>query len=346
MPTREININDIARKLGVSKSTVSKALNDRADVGEKTKKRVRQLAAKLNYAPNHFAQALNFRESKLVGIIMHDEIHEGFFAQLVRSISGELQKHGYASIFASSAKSGDMEREILKEHLSRFVDGFILIPCSNTDVKFINGIIVQGTKLVTVDNYVEGIRASFIGTDFTMGSYLATKFLIDAGHTRIGYIGGPAWATSTTDLADGYRKAHREAGLEISRNLMVGCEYDEVEAKGKFVQLIKNNPDMTAVHGAGSTMSIGAMTGAADLGLNVPADISITSAGSTTSVTSLDQKCEEIGRTASRILLDLLDGEKVPPKSIIAPTLVVRNSVRKVSGKGCPRISRINTNNS
>jgi LacI family transcriptional regulator len=134
--------------------------------------------------------------------------------------------------------------------------------------------------------------------------------------------------------------------LEISRNLMVGCEYDEVEAKGKFVQLIKNNPDMSAVHGAGSAMSIGAMTGAADLGLNVPADISITSAGSTTSVTSLDQKCEEIGRTASRILLDLLDGEKVPPKSIIAPTLVVRNSVRKVSGKGCPRISRINTNNS
>lgn len=328
--TQPISINDIASKLGLSKSAVSKALNDRPDVGEQTKKRVRQLAAKLNYTPNHFAQALNSRKSKLIGVIMHDDINGGFLSQLVRSISMELQKHGYVTIFASSEKSGGMERKIMEKLLTRFVDGFILVPCANPDIKFINSAIDQGLKLVTIDNYVNGIQTPYVGTDFTTGSYLTTKFLIDCGHRKIGYIGGPGWATSTAELEAGYRKAHIESGLEISDNLIVACEESRDEAKKRFIELKKSNPQMTAVNEAGCSMLLGSLDGAAELGLNVPRDISIVSSGSTESVTALDQKFDEIGRTASKRLLDLLSGKDVPPKTLIIPKLVERNSVNKI----------------
>ncbi len=328
---KEININDIARKLGIAKSTVSKALNNRSDVGEKTKASVRQLVEELNYAPNHFAQALNFRKSKLVGIIMHDELRDEFFAQVVWVITVELQQHGYATIFASSQKSAIQEKTIIRDHVNRFMDGFILVPCAETDVQFVNDIISQGYKLVTVDNYVKGINAPFIGTDFATGSYLATKYLLDAGHRQIGHLAGPEWAASTKEHAKGYRKAYLDAGVEFSKALTINCEYDEADAKNKFMKLWEQNPEMTAIHCAGLAMTNGALSGIAELGLSVPNDISIIDYGSTSFISSINQKAAEIGQAASQALLDLIEGREVPCKFIIAPELVIRNSTRHIN---------------
>ncbi len=328
---KEININDIAKKLGIAKSTVSKALNNRSDVGEKTKERVRQLVEELNYAPNHFAQALNFRKSRIVGIIMHDELHEEFFAQVVWVITVELQQHGYAAIFASSQKSAMQEKAIIRDHVNRFMDGFILVPCAGTDVQFINDIISQGYKLVTVDNYVKGINAPFIGTDFAKGSYLATKYLLDSGHRQIGHLAGPEWAASTKEQAKGYQKAHLDAGIEFRKSLTMNCEYNESDAKDKFMRLKTQNPKMTAIHCAGIAMTNGALSGISDLGLSVPGDISIVDYGSTSFISSINQKAAEIGKTASKALLDLINGKSVSNKSIIAPELVIRNSCRQLN---------------
>lgn len=328
---KEININDIARKLGIAKSTVSKALNNRSDVGEKTKNRVKQLVEELNYAPNHFAQALNFRKSRIVGIIMHDELHEEFFAQVVWTITVELQQHGYAAIFASSQKSAIQEKAIIKDHVNRFIDGFILVPCAGTDVQFVNDIIKQGYKLVTVDNYVKEINAPFIGTDFARGSYLATKYLLDSGHRQVGYLAGPKWADSTKEQAKGYSKAHLDAGIELRKSLIINCEYDESDAKDKFIKLKQQNPKMTAIHCAGIAMTNGALAGIFELGLSVPGDISIVDYGSTSFISSINQKSTEIGKVASQALLDLIDSKSVPRKFMIAPELAIRNSSRRLN---------------
>ncbi len=325
-----INIDGLARQLGLSKSTVSKALNNRSDVGKKTKKRVRALVGRLNYTPNHFARALNFKKSRLVGMLMHTDIAEGFFVQLMKSISNELRNHGYVVVFSSSEGSGKREKDIIEEFMKRLVDATILMPCLNSDVRAINKMIDGGCKLVTVDNYVEGIKAPFIGTDFALGAYLAAKHLIDSGHRTIGYIGGPNRAYSARELKDGYRKAHYESGLKINEKLIVDCEYDESEAKNKFINLKKANSAMTAVHCSQSSIAHGVLSAALDLGLNIPEDISVVSSGSTPKLTSLDQKFDEIGRLATRILLDYLEGEKIPLKSVIAPELVVRNSVKQL----------------
>lgn len=325
------NINEIARQLGLAKSTVSKALNDRFDVGEKTKARVRRLAEQLNYVPNHFAQALNFRRSKVIGIIMHNELHEEFFAQVVWSITGELQRRGYAAIFASSQKSAALEKAIIREHLKRFVDGFILVPCAETDVRFINDLIAQGGKVVTVDNYLAGIKAPFIGTDFVTGSYLATRYLLDSGHRQIGHLLGPAGAASTQEQAAGYRKACLEAGLAICPDLTINCEYDEIEARNRFLELKARNPRMTAVHCAGLAMTNGVLAAIGELGLSVPRDLSIVDYGSTSFISSVNQKSAETGRTVANVLLDLLDGKAVPDKSAIVPELIIRNSSRQLN---------------
>lgn len=336
-----MNINDIARKLGMAKSTVSKALNNRSDVGEKTKIRVRQLVEELDYAPNHFAQALNFRKSRIIGIIMHDELHEEFFGQVVWIITVELQQHGYAAVFASSQKSAMQEKAIIRDHVNRFMDGFILVPCAETDVQYINDIISRGYKLVTVDNHVEGINAPFIGTDFARGTYLATKHLLDSGHRQIGHLAGPRWADSTKEQAKGYREAYRDTGIDFRKSLTINCEYDESDAKKKFMRLKEQNPKMTAIHCAGLAMTNGALSGIRDLGLSVPRDISIIDYGSTSFISSINQKSAEIGKTASKVLIDLINGKDVPSKSIIAPELVIRNSSRRLRLKSNRRTKDI-----
>jgi len=322
----ELNINDIARKLGLAKSTVSKALNNRFDVSEKTKERVRRLVGELHYAPNHCARTLKSRRSKLVGIVMPDDVKEDFFAQLVRGLTGALAERGYATVFASSEKAG--EKAAIREQISRRVDGFILFPCFELDVQFINDIIGQGYKLVTVDNYVEGIDAPFVGTDFARGAYLAVKHLLDSGHRRIGHLGGPERVASTGERIDGHRKAYREAGVEFPESLIVNCEYDEADAKDKFIRLRKDHPGMTALHCAGLMMTKGALAGMRELGLSVPQDISLVDFGSSTFISSLDQKAGELSQTAVKALLELIDGGAVPSRSIINPTLVIRNSTR------------------
>jgi LacI family transcriptional regulator len=163
-----------------------------------------------------------------------------------------------------------------------------------------------------------------------MGSYLATKHLIDAGHRTIGYIGGPKWAVSTQELEEGYRKAHHEGGVKINEKLIVGCEYDEDEAKKKFINLKTDNPLMTAVHCAQSVMAMGTLTGTAELGLNVPGDISIICSGSTKLVSSINQRFDEIGRTVVKVLLAYMGGKEFPMKSVVAPELAPRNSVAKI----------------
>lgn len=327
---KEMNINDIAKRLGIAKSTVSKALNNRSDVGEKTKKRVMQLVGELNYAPNHYAQALKFRKSRLVGIITHDDLHEEFFSQLVKGITAELRKHGYATIFASSEKTGEREKTAIREQMGRSVDGFILIPCAEPDVSFINGIIRQGYKFVMVDNCVEGINAPFVGSDFAKGAYLATKYLLDSGHRQIGYLGGPKWAASTEERTNGYKRAYHDAGIKLPETLMANCEYEDEDSKESFMKLRKDNPRMTAIHCSGLNMTKGALAGMSELGLDVPKDISIIDFGSTSFISSVDQKAGEIGRTAVRTLLDLFNGRDVPSKSIVAPELVIRNSTRSL----------------
>ncbi|MDD5698629.1 MAG: LacI family DNA-binding transcriptional regulator [Victivallaceae bacterium] len=330
-PLKKININEIAKELGLAKSTVSKALNDRDDVSEKTKLRVKQLADNLGYAPNHFAQALNFRKSKLIGVILQSEPQIENFIMISRGIMEELQQHGYMTVFASSEKSRDKEKDIISDFIGRFVDGFIIAPAFDTDAEFINGLIKEREyKFVTIDSYVKEIKAPFIGTDFEKGSFLATKYLLENGHREIGHLGGPPEATGTIERINGYKKALNEFGIKFRSSLIVHAAYNEKEAKEKFKILLKNNPGMTAVHCAGLPMTNGVFSGLEELGMDALKDISIIDYGSSSFVTSLDQKGKEIGKTAVSILLDLFDGHQVPFKTIIAPELIVRSSVQNI----------------
>ncbi|MDD5598808.1 MAG: substrate-binding domain-containing protein, partial [Victivallaceae bacterium] len=260
-----------------------------------------------------------------------NELHEEFFAQVVWSITIELQRYGYVAIFASSQKSAAQEKAIIQEHMKRFVDGFILLPCAETDAGFINDTIAQGYKLVTLDNYVKEINAPFIGTDFITGSYLATRYLLDSGHRQIGHLAGPIWAASTKEQAAGYRKACLEAGIEVSSALTANCEYNESAARDRFMELKTRNPQMTAVHCASLAMTNGILAGIGELGLSVPRDISIVDYGSTSFISSINQKAVETGQTVSNVLLVLIDGKHVPDKSIIIPELIIRNSSRRLN---------------
>lgn len=327
----KLNINYIASELGLAKSTVSKALNGRSDVSVKTRQKVKELVKKLNYTPNHFARALNLRKSKLVGVIIHCEMQEEFFFMVIRGIMAELQKHSYAVVFASSENSAAKEKEIIRDFIERFVDGFIIVPNMDTDVEYINTLIEQNHRFVVVDNYIQGINAPFVGTDFEKGSCLATEYLIKHGHRKIGHLAGPKRVASTLARIRGYKKAFHTAGLKCPAAMIVNCEYNDVNTQNMFMKLKAAHPEMTAVHCAGLDMTNGVLAGMRELEMVIPRDLSIVDFGSKSFITSLDQNGDKIGRTAAEMLLKLLDNQATPQKSIIEPSLIPGNSVRDIN---------------
>jgi LacI family transcriptional regulator len=324
-----MNINEMARKLGVAKSTVSKAMNNRPDVGKGTRERVLKLAGKSHYTPNPIARSLVSRKSRTLGIVMHEEQNDAFFAPILRSLTEALREQGYSTVFASSAKSAVKEKDIIGSCLDRLVEGVVLVPCRGSHVRFINAAVRQGMKFVIVDHFIEGIHAPFVGTDFARGAYLAVRHLLECGHRQIGHLGGPLWAASTGERISGYRQAYREAGIPVPEKLVVNCDYDEPDARSKFMSLKQGHPEMTAILSAGVPITEGALSALSELELDVPRDMSLVDFGSATFISSLDQKAGEMGRTAARLLLSQLNGSPVPPKTFIDPELALRNSTRR-----------------
>ena len=123
-----ISIGDVAERLGVAKSTISKALNDRPDVSQRTKDKVKKLVAKLGYKPDRLAQAFSSRKTRLIGIVI-PVMKYSFFVDIARSVTNEAQKSGYRVIFDSSEEIAKREAEIINDYIERGIDGLIITPC-------------------------------------------------------------------------------------------------------------------------------------------------------------------------------------------------------------------------
>jgi len=324
----KVDINYIAMKLKMAKSTVSKALNDRADVSEATKERVRKFTQKLNYTPDRFAQALKMKKSGLIGVVMHEMKHE-FFVEIARSVTREAQKNGYQAVFASAEASPGNESAIIDDFISRYLEGLIIIPCIGGTASHLKKLDVNENPFVIVDNFVEGIEAPFIGTDFEEGGYLAAKYLIGKGHENIGFILGPENLASTPERLAGYKKALKEKGIAFNKQYIKYGTYTSKCGEKSTRSLLNEFPGMTAVLCANTDLSEGAAKGIVSSGRKIPDDVSLMDFGGAY-FSSVNQKNEEIGSTAAQAIFRLIAGEQFTDKIIIKPEIIDRNSVKGI----------------
>ena len=339
MRSNQITIKDIARILGISPSTVSRALKDHPDINIDTKKAVNELALKLRYQPNAVALSLKNSRSNTIGIIIPEIVHY-FFSSVISGIEDVASQRGYTVIICQSNERFAREVANARALLSHRVDG-ILISISKETNSFDHFVNLQegGIPLVFFDRIAPGINADLVIIDDIDASYNATRHLIETGCKRIAHFAGPQGLVIGRDRLQGYLNALAEAGLPIDNRLIIEADTFE-KARNTVMEMLDAGIVPDGIFAVNDMTAIGAMQTILKRGYKIPADISIVgfSDGYLSGITdphlsSVDQHGYEMGTTAAEILFQRILSEEtefIPEIKILKADLIVRGSSEKV----------------
>ncbi|MBT8324253.1 MAG: LacI family transcriptional regulator, partial [Winogradskyella sp.] len=217
---KPVTLKQIAETLGISVTTVSKALKDYPDVSKKTKRLVKELAETLNYRPNAFAVTLRTKESKTIGLIIPEVVHH-FFSSVIKGIIAQAEKKGYLVIILQSNESYELEKKQIDLLLSKRVDGVLISLANGTgNFKHLNDLMVHGTPLVMFDKIAKIVNCSKVIINDRKAAYTATKHLIDSGCKRIAHFRGPLLPQNSIDRFLGYKQALTDHGFTYDPSLV------------------------------------------------------------------------------------------------------------------------------
>jgi LacI family transcriptional regulator len=340
-PTKNgATIVDIARKLGLSAMTVSRALNRHTEVSRQTSERVLACAKAMGYQPNRWARSLVTRRSLMIGVVVPDLGHS-FFTEIASGIEEIVEKAGYDILLCHSR--GDAARELAEVQvlIGSRVDGLIIAPVQPEDSENpFSQLLERNIPVVLVDRFFPRGDLPCVRVDDLRVGRLATGHLIELGHRRIGHISGPS--SSGSLRGRGFANAMRAAGLALDKRLIVAGDFQIDGGREAMKALLKLKPRPTAVFAANDPLAIGAVYSCREAGLHVPNDISIVGAGNIEGphhpnpfLTTVDWPRQELGRVAAEILLDRIGKlEPVKPEvRVFKPELLVRQSSAAPSSK-------------
>src|SRR5919202_4441674 len=222
-----VTLADIARELGVSKMTVSRAINNHPLINPETRERVLEVARRMNYQPNQHARALATNRSYLIGVVVPDLMHS-YFAEIYRGVEAVARPVGYRNLICNTDENAAKEMDETGALLPR-TDGLIVASSlSPGEAGFYRRIIKEGAKVVFIDRRVEGLRCPVVTTDDVKVGVLATEHLVGLGHRRIGHLRGTA-ASTAEGRFEGYRRALEKNGIRLDKKLVRPCGFNERE---------------------------------------------------------------------------------------------------------------------
>ncbi|GAB4405621.1 MAG: LacI family DNA-binding transcriptional regulator [Bacteroidia bacterium] len=346
IPKRQITLADLAKELGISTATVSRALKDYPDISTETKQRVLELAHKWNYRPNSMAAGLRKRESKVIGVIVPSIVNH-FFSAVIKGIMEVAYDHDYRVMLCQSDESYDKEVADAHALFNSRVDGLLVSIAHETDrYNHFDEFLDAGVPLVffdkvppdNIDHYSKVI------VDDYEGAYRAVTHLIAQGLTRIAHFHGPRLASTSRNRLQGYLDAMQAYGLVVDPDKhLYACQQITLEEGQAFVhQLRDRDPDCQAIFAVTDTVAIGAITALKALGIAIPGQMRVVgfsdwemSAIFEPSLSSVAQPGLEMGRIATRLLLKEIQAvreeQHTDPETIVLHTeLRVRDSSRLV----------------
>ncbi len=339
-----VTLKQIAEELGISITTVSKALKEYPDVSKKTRKLVRETAAMLNYKPNSFAVNLRTKESKTIGLIIPEIVHH-FFSSVIKGIISQAEKKGYLVITLQSNESFELEKKQLDLLLSKRVDGILISLANGTaDYKHLLGITEQQTPLVMFDKIAKLVKCSKVIIDDRKAAYKATEYLIQIGCKRIAHFRGPLLPQNSIDRFLGYKQALLDYNIPYDASLVYINDCGDKsfeEGKNNARQLLKEHNDVDGIFINTDLVAIGAMTELIKNGIRVPEDISVVgfsnwfmSSVISPSLTTINQPGFEMGKKAFKILYKEIQhkkkNKKITFKEVVLETdLIVRDSTKQ-----------------
>ncbi|MEQ8627128.1 LacI family DNA-binding transcriptional regulator [Ekhidna sp.] len=340
MKRQTTTIKDIARELGISPSTVSRALKDHFEISEETKKAVRRVAEELNYQPNSLALSLRYSKSNTIGVIVPEIVHF-FFSTVISGIEDIAQSRGYNVIITQSNESVEREMMNLQTLFNNRVDGILVsLSRESFDYTHFEAMMQKGLPIVFFDRVADTLETSKVTVDDFLGGYQATEHLIKQGYKRIGHLAGPENLDITNQRLNGFRKAHEDAGLAINEELIIFNQAsDESDAYNATYEMLKSK-NADALFASNDLAAMGAIKAAQKYGKNVPQDFGVVgfsnwqfTALTNPSITTIEQPGFEMGQHAAELLIKQIDGgeEDVEFELMKLPTnLLVRDSSQKV----------------
>lgn len=327
---------DIAKKLKISSSTVSRALSDHPDISKDTKEKVKALAEKLNYVPNPIAQSLKKNRTSTIGILV-PEIKHDFFSSAISGIEEVAYQHGYTIILNQSNES--YEREVVNTNtlMHHRVAGVIASISQNTiNGDHFNLLLERNIPLVFFDRVCENVHANKVVIDDESSAYKAVKYLIEKGYKKIAHFAGPKELYICKMRLNGYKTALTDSGLQTQSDLILYGGLHESDGYHSMDILITNNMIPDSVFCINDPVAIGAFQRIKEAGLKIPEDIGILgfSNNKITSlvdppITTVNQPSYEMGKKAAEILIDLIKHKnKIREAStiILEAELIIRDS--------------------
>jgi DNA-binding LacI/PurR family transcriptional regulator len=330
-----VRLKDIARHIGVSVMTVSKALRDAPDVSAATKARIKALALQMGYVPDSSAQGLRTRTTKFFGLII-PSITNPIYARVVMAIEERAHELGYDILFAHSLNKPEREELCLRRFLSRRVDGLFVSPVYRFEAEARIYQEILASKIPTV---LLGPPAAFcksfvsVEIEELLASQAATEHLLRLGHKRIAYLTGPPVAPWAHERFEGYRRALREAGLEVDDKLVFQAGSTLEDGTKAALQMLNEGCNATAVQAVSDIVAIGCANTLLSQGLRIPEDISMVGFGNILSaeffqvpLTTIRQPKHRLGTAAIESMMSLIRGETVQIKRLPAELIERKSS--------------------
>jgi LacI family transcriptional regulator len=329
-----ITIKDVARKAGVSISTVSRVINDSKPVTDEIKQRVLDVIKETGYVPNPLARSLVTKKSQLIGVIV-PEVSDSFVSEIVNGIEEIAKMYNYDILLCNTYSDKEQELKSINLLRAKQVEGIVMMSwlIDEEHINFINKCQIPATY---ISKTARGFDVYSVSISNTKATYDMTKYLIGKGHKKIGYI---MTSKDTTVMEKeryvGYEKAMNEANLKIYEELVKSGD-TEVEGGYKGMnEILKSEIIPDAVFVTGDEAAIGAMNAIFDAGYRVPEDISVAGFNDVKlasiyrpKLTTVHQPLYDMGAVAIRMVIKMINGEQLDDKKVELPYRIVeRESV-------------------
>lgn len=342
MKFEAVTIKDIAKALGLSTSTVSRALRDSYEISPETKKLVLEYAQKINYHPNPIALSLKERRSRSIGVIVC-EIANSYFSQVINGAESIAYNRGYNVIVGQSRESADREMLNLQYLTSRSIDGLIVSVSAETkDFSYFRELHEKGMPIVFFDRIVDEIETHKVIVDNYKGAYDATSHLIKNGYRNIACVSNAAVLSIARDRLAGYKAALADNGIEVKDPMIRYCNHGgmllpEVETAIDELLSMKKRPD--AIFASADKLTTGCLRILKSKGMSVPGDMALVGFSNTDltellnpPLTVIRQPAFEMGEVSMNLLLQLIESKRPVTDfetRILSTELMVRDSTTK-----------------
>lgn len=334
-----VRLKDIAQRANVSIMTVSKVLRDAPDISAGTKARIRALAQEMGYVPHAMAAGLRTRATRLLGVVIPGVV-DPVYARLIMALEDRAYEQGFDLFLAHTLGRHEREEFVIRRQLARRIEGLFVIPVPRLGEQppIYNELERLGTPVVVLGAAPEFCkRFTSVAVDEISASREMTQHLLGLGHRRIAFLGGPSTSPSAQLRFEGYRRALRDAGIEIDDRLVFHAGSTIEDGFQSALELIRESLGATALQAVNDLVAIGALNALDSQGIRVPDDVSVAGFGNVLSaenarvpLTTVREPKFRLGLAAMEVMAKLMRKEPVESR-LLRAELILRRSTSQAA---------------